>query len=68
VNPSEVLISDDEGVSRLLETGWPIHHVQEMLGHGSLERLPERMRRSDNAKTRCTLVAIAPRPTTRVIT
>jgi integrase len=27
-----------EGGSRLLEAGWPIHHVQEMLGHASLEQ------------------------------
>jgi integrase len=27
-----------EGASRLLEAGWPLHHVQEMLGHASLEQ------------------------------
>jgi integrase len=27
-----------EGGSRLLEAGWPLHHVQEMLGHASLEQ------------------------------
>ena len=27
-----------EAASRLLEAGWPIHHVQEMLGHSSLEQ------------------------------
>jgi len=27
-----------EGASRLLESCWPIHHVQEMLGHSSLEQ------------------------------
>lgn len=27
-----------EGGSRLLEAGWPIHHVQEMLGHASLDQ------------------------------
>jgi len=27
-----------EGASRLLEAGWPLHHVQEMLGHSSLEQ------------------------------
>jgi integrase len=27
-----------EGGSRLLEAGWPLHHVQEMLGHASIEQ------------------------------
>lgn len=27
-----------EAGSRLIEHGWPIHHVQEMLGHASLEQ------------------------------
>ena len=27
-----------EGGSRLLEAGWPVHHVQHMLGHASLEQ------------------------------
>lgn len=27
-----------EAGSRLIERGWPIHHVQEMLGHASLEQ------------------------------
>jgi integrase/recombinase XerD len=60
-----------EGASRLLEAGWPIHHVQEMLGHSSLEQtstylnvtgvgLRESMRRSDEARFRCNLVAISP--------
>lgn len=60
-----------EGASRLLEAGWPIHHVQEMLGHSSLEQtstylnvtgvgLRDSMRRSDEARTRCNPVAISP--------
>lgn len=59
-----------EGASRLLEAGWPIHHVQEMLGHSSLEQtstylnvtgvgLRDSMRRSDDARTRCTPVALS---------
>ena len=27
-----------EGASRLLEAGWPLHHVQEMLGHSSIDQ------------------------------
>ena len=27
-----------EGASRLLERGWPLHHVQYMLGHASIEQ------------------------------
>jgi site-specific recombinase XerD len=27
-----------EAGSRFIEAGWPIHHVQEMLGHASLEQ------------------------------
>ncbi|HEY7288427.1 MAG TPA: site-specific integrase [Vicinamibacterales bacterium] len=27
-----------EGASRLLENGWPLHHVQHMLGHASAEQ------------------------------
>jgi len=27
-----------EGASRLHEAGWPLHHVQQMLGHSSLEQ------------------------------
>jgi integrase len=56
-----------EGASRLLEAGWPIHHVQEMLGHSSLEQtstylnverggLRESMRRTDEARSRCNSV------------
>jgi integrase len=60
-----------EAASRLLEAGWPIHHVQEMLGHSSLEQtsrylnatgvgLRDSMRRSDEAGTRCNPIAISP--------
>ena len=27
-----------EGGSRLLEAGWPVHHVQHMLGHAALQQ------------------------------
>jgi integrase len=27
-----------EGASRMLEAGWPLHHIQHMLGHASLEQ------------------------------
>jgi integrase-like protein len=27
-----------EGASRMLETGWPLHHIHHMLGHASLEQ------------------------------
>ena len=58
-----------EGASRLLEAGWPLHHVQEMLGHSSLEQtstylnvqrggLRESMRQIDEARSRCNSVAI----------
>jgi integrase len=51
-----------EGGSRLLEAGWPLHHVRDMLGHADIsttsrylnaERhgLRESMRRSDAART-----------------
>lgn len=53
-----------EGASRLLEAGWPLHHVQEMLGHSSLEQtstylnvqrggLQESMRKTDEFRSRC---------------
>ena len=53
-----------KGASRLLESGWPLHHVQEMLGHSSLEQtstylnvqrsgLRDSMRRTDEARSRC---------------
>ena len=56
-----------EGGSRLLEAGWPLHHVQEMLGHASIGQtstylnvakggLQDSMRKSDEARTRCTLL------------
>jgi integrase len=59
-----------EGASRMLETGWPLHHIQHMLGHASLEQtstylnvkktgLADSMRRFGvPAGTRCNLVAI----------
>jgi len=54
-----------EGGSRLLEAGWPLHHVQEMLGHASIGQtstylnvvkggLQDSMRKSDQARTGCT--------------
>jgi integrase len=60
-----------EGGSRLLEAGWPLHHVQEMLGHASIEQtstylnvqvggLRESMRKLDEARIRGNLVAIGP--------
>jgi len=56
-----------EGGSRLLEAGWPLHHVRDMLGHADIsttsrylnaERygLRESMRRSDEARKVCTTV------------
>jgi integrase len=61
-----------EGASRLLEAGWPLHHVQEMLGHASLEQtstylnvqrggLHESMRRMEELPPRCRSVADLPR-------
>jgi integrase len=29
-----------EARSRLIEAGWPVHHVQEMLGHADLKQTP----------------------------
>lgn len=57
-----------EAGSRLIESGWPVHHVKDMLGHASLEQtttylnatyagLEESMRRSDEARSRCKPVA-----------
>jgi hypothetical protein len=57
-----------EAGSRLIEAGWPIHHVSEMLGHASLEQtstylnvtrvgLHESMRRFDGKVARCNPVA-----------
>jgi hypothetical protein len=37
-------ISGMEGASRLLESGWPIHHVQEMLGHSSRQQGDSKLR------------------------
>ena len=58
-----------EGASRLLEAGWPLHHVQSMLGHASVAQtatytnatrlgLMESMRRLDDS--RCNPVANEP--------
>ncbi len=61
-----------EGASRMLEAGWPLHHIQHMLGHASLEQtstylnvqkdgLQESMRRFGvPAGTRCHPVANTP--------
>jgi len=66
-----------EAGSRLLEAGWPVHHVQYMLGHASLQQtstylnlttqgLHESMRRLEEARAACKIVASeesrAPRP------
>jgi integrase len=53
-----------EGGSRLLEAGWPLHHVRDMLGHQDLattnrylnadrHNLRDSMRRSDEARKVC---------------
>jgi integrase len=53
-----------EAASRLLEAGWPLHHVQEMLGHASIDQtttylnvkvggLQESMRKLDDVRSRC---------------
>ncbi len=58
-----------EAGSRLLEAGWPLHHVQEMLGHANVSQtstylnatrigLRESMRKFDDA--RCNPVANTP--------
>jgi len=58
-----------EAGCRWLEAGWPIHHVQEMLGHSNLSQtstylhanemgLQESMKKFDDA--RCTSVADSP--------
>jgi hypothetical protein len=55
----------------LLKAGWPLHHVQEMLGHSSIQQtstylnvtaigLQAGMRKSDGARIRCNPVAIRP--------
>lgn len=57
-----------EAGSRLHEAGWPLHHVQQMLGHKSLEQtttylnvtlagLQESMQRFDESVARCKPVA-----------
>jgi len=59
-----------EAGSRLVETGWPVHHVQEMLGHADLKQtstylnitlggLKESMRALDEARG-CKNVASSP--------
>jgi Phage integrase family len=53
-----------EGGSRLLEAGWPVHYVQHMLGHASLQQtstylnatlrgLHESMRNLDQSRPAC---------------
>ena len=62
-----------EAGSRLLEAGWPVHHVQHMLGHASLQQtstylnittqgLHESMRKLEEARAACKDVA---RPASR---
>lgn len=57
-----------EAGSRLLEAGWPVHHVQHMLGHANLSQtstylnptaigLQESMRKLDETRAACKLVA-----------
>lgn len=64
-----------EGASRLLEAGWPLHHVQEMLGHSSIDQtttylnvvaagLRASMAKSDAA--RCNPVASTPEIDTKL--
>lgn len=60
-----------EAGSRLLEAGWPVHHVQHMLGHASLEQtstylnatlrgLHESMRVLEKARSACKPLANRP--------
>jgi integrase len=60
-----------EGGSRLLEAGWPVHHVQHMLGHASLDQtstylnatlrgLHESMRNMEQTRPACNLLASKP--------
>ncbi len=60
-----------EAGSRLLEAGWPVHHVQHMLGHASLQQtstylnatlrgLHESMRTFEEARNSCKFVASTP--------
>lgn len=57
-----------EGGSRLLEGGWPVHHVQHMLGHASLQQtstylnttlrgLHESMRTLEQSRPACNILA-----------
>jgi integrase len=57
-----------EGGSRLLEGGWPVHHVQHMLGHASLQQtstylnttlcgLHESMRNLEQSRPACNILA-----------
>jgi integrase len=60
-----------EGGSRLLEGGWPVHHVQHMLGHASLQQtstylnatlrgLHESMQHLDQSRPACKRLAKKP--------
>ena len=60
-----------EGGSRLLEGGWPVHHVQHMLGHASLQQtstylnatlrgLHESMRSLEESRAACKSLASNP--------
>jgi integrase len=60
-----------EGGSRLLEAGWPVHYVQHMLGHASLQQtstylnatlrgLHESMRNLDQSRPACKPLASRP--------
>ena len=60
-----------EGGSRLLEAGWPVHYVQHMLGHASLQQtstylnatlrgLHESMRNLDQSRPACNPLANTP--------
>lgn len=60
-----------EAVSRWIEGGWPIHHVQQMLGHADLKQtstylnatvkgLEESMRRLDQARGLIPIVTLVP--------
>ena len=66
-----------EAASRLLEAGWPLHHVQQMLGHASIKQtstylnptlggLHKSMRDMEESRAACKPVAsppaLAPRP------
>ena len=60
-----------EGGSRLIEGGWPVHHVQHMLGHASLQQtstylnttlhgLHQSMRTLEQSRPACTSLAPPP--------